>query len=333
MSGLVVVRRGVGHIAGGVLLGVDGAAQTVGPIVGERALLEHGLAVPCHEDRAAVLHGIVMVERAAVDDHDAVVLGAAVAEVDRAAAGRVILRVLVLLPVVTERAAVDGQPATRPDRAAAGRILVLVHGVVGIIAGHEMLSVAHVVRERAVVDGQRAVAPDRAAAMESRIPDAVRLGGVPVERAAIDGDGALGMDDRAAGTLRCTSGHRHGIGKGGSIIILKRTAIDREITLGIDVRDIAIACGVLTAPTISAKRSTVDGRPSVLVHALRVGADEQESPVGLPAEGEPVRVLCPGADGDAGIPVHVEQREVVIRDGRCRIRQPARARARRRIGD
>ena len=258
MARLVVVCRGVGHIAGGVLLGIDRTTQAVGPVIGERALLEHRLAVPRHEDRTAVLHGIVTVERATVDDHDTVIVGAAVTEVDRAATGCVIvvpltiglvsITVMVLLPVASERAAVDGQPAAGPDRAATGRILVpgvRVYGVTVVITRHVMLRVAHIVRECAVVDGQRAVAPDRAATMKAEVLGAVRLSVVPLECAAVDGDVAIGMDDRAAGALyRLASGRCHGIGNGRSLIVHERATVDRKITLRIDVGDVAVACGV-----------------------------------------------------------------------------------------
>ena len=178
VSGMILVCGGIGDIAYGVLFRVHGAAQSVGPVICERALLEHRLAVPSHEDGSAILHGAVAVELPAVDDHGAVVRFRAVSEINSAAAGRV-QRGVVHLPIALEGAAVDHQMIAGPDRAATRGIPVSVRVVNRL---------ADIIGKRSIVDDEGAVAPDYAAAMVGEIAVLVGAGGVTVKGTAIDGD-------------------------------------------------------------------------------------------------------------------------------------------------
>ena len=178
VSGMILVRGGIGNIAYGFLFRVHGATQSVGPVICERALLEHRVAVPSHEDGSAILHGAVAVELSAIDDHGAVVRVHAVPEINSAAAGRIQCGV-VHLPIALEGAAVDHQMIAGPDRAATRGTPVSVRAVNRI---------TDVIGKRSIVDDEGAVAPNYAAAMVVEIAFRVGAGGVTVKGTAIDGD-------------------------------------------------------------------------------------------------------------------------------------------------
>ncbi len=295
MTGVVPIRGRIGHIADRVLFGVYGAAQTVGPVVHKRALLEHGLAVPRHEDGATVLHGTVGVEQATVDDHAAVVrrILRAVAEVDGSAAGRV-QRGVVHLPVTAEGTTVDHQMPGGPDRATTCGTLprtVIVDRV------------TDVVRELATVDGKRTIAPDCAATMKINVVRTVFTGMVPIERATVDGHDSGRAHDRAT---RSDDANGRIARSRVRDVVLENTAVDGQIAVAEHVGDIAVAAGVAFASVV-AVHTAVDDRGSFFT----CGTDLHQSAVWLVAEAEFVGLIRVTADGE-GRPSHNVEQGIVV---------------------
>ena len=269
-------------VAYAVLFRVDGASQTVAPVVGECAVAEMPGRVPGHEDRAAVLHGTVAGERAAVDGEGAVGVGVfrAVAEVDRPAAGAVQRAVAVLLPVAAEGSAVHGQAVDGPYRPAAGRQLA---------ARPVMLRLTDVAGEFAAVDGQGAVAPYRSAAVVAEVGFVVPARRIAAEGSAVHGHGS-GRVDRASS----------GVGAAGRAGVAGEFAavhIQRASRFHQGDRGVAGCVGVVAEGAVG------DGQRTAL-------GDGGEASVGLIGVVERVLVVG-GSDRQCCSVADLEQREVV----------------------